>query len=138
MPETGLKKLRNFTFRPGPSSSGKGAPPSPSVTRSGGPRLSIDVPDGGIGRSNGEDLMTPTTPATPTPTTNPAVTRSIMIIRPPSPAGTPPASPAGSTPPLSPFFGGRDGNRFRRKSSSVYERGTTVTANRSSGPPHDV
>lgn len=40
----------------------------------------------------------------------PKVTRSIMIKRPagcPSPGqnGTPPASPAGSTPPVSPFAG---------------------------------
>lgn len=36
------------------------------------------------------------------------VTRSIMIVKPPgfqSPSGSAPASPAGSTPPVSPFSG---------------------------------
>lgn len=36
------------------------------------------------------------------------VTRSIMIVRPPGyQNGSPPVSPAGSTPPVSPFFGKR-------------------------------
>ncbi|KAK1293708.1 hypothetical protein QJS10_CPB17g01270 [Acorus calamus] len=85
MPDSGLKKLRkhnNFSFRS--VAFGKDA-----------------TTDGGIVRSNGDDPTTPTTPKTPTTAT---VTRSIMIIKPPSPAGTPPASPAGSTPPVSPFF----------------------------------
>ncbi|KAK1317748.1 hypothetical protein QJS10_CPA05g00376 [Acorus calamus] len=119
MPDSGLKKLRkhnNFSFRS--VASGKDA-----------------TADGGIVRSIGDDPTTPTTPKTPTTST---VTRRIMIIKPPSPAGTPPASPAGSTPPVSPFFGGRDPNRFRRKSSSVYERGTAGAGSGSSAPPYDV
>lgn len=53
--------------------------------------------DMGSGRAGGgEDSLEET----------PRVTRSIMIKRPSgSPAATPPESPAGSTPPLSPFFG---------------------------------
>lgn len=50
----------------------------------------------GTGKSNGEDLSSEAA----------KVTRRIMIIKPPS-VGTdsPPASPAGSTPPVSPFSG---------------------------------
>ncbi|OEL35071.1 hypothetical protein BAE44_0003910 [Dichanthelium oligosanthes] len=76
------------------------------------------------------------------------VTRSIMIKRPAgypssprSAASTPPASPLGTTPPISPFAGAvlnSSGGRFRRKSSSdAYERasppGTT-----SHPPPFEV
>ncbi|XP_020589626.1 dormancy-associated protein homolog 3-like [Phalaenopsis equestris] len=55
------------------------------------------------------------------------VTRSIMIKKPAgysSPmTGTPPASPAGITPPVSPFSAGcKDRNRFRRNSCDAYER----------------
>ncbi|XP_042475269.1 dormancy-associated protein homolog 3-like [Macadamia integrifolia] len=51
------------------------------------------------------------------------VTRSIMIVKPPGNYGSPPVSPAGSTPPVSPFSGGKGSNRFRRKSASdAYER----------------
>ncbi|XP_020591805.1 dormancy-associated protein homolog 3-like [Phalaenopsis equestris] len=76
-----------------------------------------EIVGGTISRTYSEDLQEEL----------PRVTRSIMIKRPagcPSPAsGTPPASPAGSTPPLSPFSGGKEWNRFRRKSSSdAYER----------------
>lgn len=64
----------------------------------------------------------------------PRVTRSIMIRRPagsPSAASSPPVSPAGSTPPLSPFFGGGGSVgrewRFRRRSmSDAYERRSTT------------
>ncbi|KAF1860729.1 hypothetical protein Lal_00000142 [Lupinus albus] len=77
-PENGLGKLRRqhtFAFRP----------------------ASANETEGGSMRSNGED------------TTKDAVrvTRSIMILKPPghlhSPTGSAPASPAGSTPPVSPF-----------------------------------
>lgn len=55
--------------------------------------------DSGSVKSYGEDL----------PEDAVRVTRSIMIVKPPggnqSPSGSAPASPAGSTPPVSPFSG---------------------------------
>ncbi|XP_054798571.1 dormancy-associated protein homolog 3 isoform X2 [Prosopis cineraria] len=66
------------------------------------------------------------------------VTRSIMIVKPPGyQSGSPPVSPAGSTPPVSPFSGGREPFRFRRRSTSdAYEKGGE---NKSSpSPPFDV
>ncbi|KAJ0977741.1 hypothetical protein J5N97_013215 [Dioscorea zingiberensis] len=84
------------------------------------------------------------------PADEPKVTRSIMIKRPtgcPSPAnpnGTPPTSPAGTTPPISPFSGGgggREWNRFRRKSSSdAQERSGAVVVVGTGTPstPHEV
>uniref|UniRef100_A0A1J3FPX0 Auxin-repressed 12.5 kDa protein n=1 Tax=Noccaea caerulescens TaxID=107243 RepID=A0A1J3FPX0_NOCCA len=75
-PENGLGKLRKhhtFSFRP---SSGN------------------DQSDGGTARSYGED----------SPEDAVKVTRSIMIIKPPGyQGGSAPVSPAGSTPPVSPF-----------------------------------
>ncbi|WOL15752.1 hypothetical protein Cni_G24533 [Canna indica] len=78
----------------------------------------------------------------------PRVTRSIMIKRPPgwaSPGsgGTPPSSPAGSTPPVSPFSGGKECNRFSRRSmSDAYGgRGESVGVEAtptSSFPPFEV
>ncbi|KAJ4957082.1 hypothetical protein NE237_013865 [Protea cynaroides] len=66
------------------------------------------------------------------------VTRSIMIVKPPGNFGSPPISPAGSTPPVSPFSGGRGSNRFRRRSTSdVYERAARMDGTRSP-PPFDV
>ncbi|KAJ3683695.1 hypothetical protein LUZ60_013922 [Juncus effusus] len=102
-PDTGLSRLRKQSpFTPKPLT------------------IKEEVMDVGIGRPDGTEE-------------EPKVTRSIMIKRPagcPSPSsygnspvgnGTPPLSPAGSTPPLSPFYGG--GGRFRRKSlSDAYER----------------
>ncbi|KAJ0265046.1 hypothetical protein HA466_0014120 [Hirschfeldia incana] len=77
-PENGLGKLRKhhtFSFRP---SSGN------------------DQSDGGNVRSYGED----------SPDEGVKVTRSIMIIKPPGyQGGSAPVSPAGSTPPVSPFSG---------------------------------
>ncbi|KAK7258923.1 hypothetical protein RIF29_24514 [Crotalaria pallida] len=66
------------------------------------------------------------------------VTRSIMIVRPPGyQAGSPPVSPAGSTPPLSPFSGARDSSRFRRRSASdAYEKSGQNRSSPSS--PFDV
>nr|AAN72002.1 expressed protein [Arabidopsis thaliana]AAP21336.1 At1g56220 [Arabidopsis thaliana] len=76
-PENGLGKLRKhhtFSFRP---SSGN------------------DQSEAGSARSYGEDSL---------PEEAVKVTRSIMIIKPPGYQGSSaPASPAGSTPPLSPF-----------------------------------
>ncbi|KAJ4967964.1 hypothetical protein NE237_014665 [Protea cynaroides] len=67
------------------------------------------------------------------------VTRSIMIVKPPGNYGSPPVSPAGSTPPVSPFFGGRGSNRFRRRSTSdVYERAPREDGVSSSTSPFDI
>ncbi|CAA7406059.1 unnamed protein product [Spirodela intermedia] len=128
-PESGLGKLRKY---------------SNFVA----PRIDTSIA-GDMGRTGGgED----------SPEATPRVTRSIMIKRPSgSPAATPPESPAGSTPPLSPFFGKggggrREWNRFRRKSTSdAYDRaaaaggsggGVTPTAaapsSRPSFPPFEV
>ncbi|XP_062084840.1 dormancy-associated protein homolog 3 isoform X2 [Humulus lupulus] len=80
-PENGLGKLRKYSTFSFRSNSGKGS-------------------DGGNVRSYGEDQ-----PEEPT-----RVTRSIMIVRPPgSLSGSPPVSPAGSTPPVSPFSESRLG-----------------------------
>ncbi|MED6131416.1 hypothetical protein PIB30_009896 [Stylosanthes scabra] len=70
------------------------------------------------------------------------VTRSIMIVKPPgyqNQSGSAPASPAGSTPPVSPFSGGsRESFRFRRRSTSdAYEK--AAGQNRpSTSSPFDV
>ncbi|KAK7269373.1 hypothetical protein RIF29_22098 [Crotalaria pallida] len=114
-PENGLGKLRKhhtFAFRPN----------------------STKESDGGSVRSYGEE--SPKDPAV-------RVTRSIMIVKPPgyeSPSGSAPASPAGSTPPVSPFSGAsRESFRFRRRSTSdAYEK-TGQNQNRSSPTsPFDV
>ncbi|XP_078160251.1 dormancy/auxin associated family protein [Carex rostrata] len=114
-PDTGLSRLRKYSSlntRPGPLT------------------IKEDVMDSGMGKPEGEEA--------------PRVTRSIMIKKPagcPSPAnsprgnGTPPQSPAGSTPPLSPFYGGS--GRFRRKSlSDAYERASTSVPK--PDPPFEV
>ncbi|KAD5317920.1 hypothetical protein R6Q59_033242 [Mikania micrantha] len=57
------------------------------------------------------------------------VTRSIMIVKPVrTESETPPASPAGTTPPVSPFPGGRSESfRFRRKSTSdAFEKASGI------------
>ncbi|XP_075501277.1 dormancy-associated protein homolog 3-like [Primulina tabacum] len=68
------------------------------------------------------------------------VTRSILIIKPQqlSVKDSPPVSPAGSTPPVSPFSGGgREAFRFRRKSASfAHERASGIGTR--SRPPHDL
>ncbi|KAL4340446.1 hypothetical protein GQ457_08G004950 [Hibiscus cannabinus] len=47
------------------------------------------------------------------------VTHTIMIVKSPRyQSGSPPVSPAESTPPVSPFSGGRESFRFRRRSAS--------------------
>ncbi|NP_001287926.1 Dormancy-associated protein homolog 3-like [Cicer arietinum] len=70
------------------------------------------------------------------------VTRSIMIVKPAgyqSQSGSAPASPAGSTPPVSPFSGGREGFRFgRRSTSSAYENEKAGQNRRSPSSPFDV
>ncbi|OAY44027.1 dormancy-associated protein homolog 3 isoform X1 [Manihot esculenta] len=66
------------------------------------------------------------------------VTRSIMIVKPPGYQNSPPVSPAGSTPPVSPFSGGRESFRFRRRSTSdAYEKASEVGP-RSPPPPYNV
>ncbi|XP_054803033.1 dormancy-associated protein homolog 3-like [Prosopis cineraria] len=67
------------------------------------------------------------------------VTRRIMIVKPPGyQSGSPPISPADSTPPVSPSSGAKESFRFRRRSTSdAYEK---PSQNRSSGTssPFDV
>ena len=113
-------------------------------------------PDTGLGRLRkpaavkindvaGDAAATVIPPTTPAGGEDPPVrvTRSIMIKRPAgypasprSTASTPPASPAGSTPPISPFAGA--GGRFRRKSSSdAYDRATPGPST-SHPPPFEV
>ncbi|CAA3007056.1 Hypothetical predicted protein [Olea europaea subsp. europaea] len=69
------------------------------------------------------------------------VTRSIMILKPQGvQKGSPPVSPATSTPPVSPFAGagGREAFRFRRRSASfAYEKASGVGP-RSPPPPYDL
>ncbi|CAM9000882.1 unnamed protein product [Rhodiola kirilowii] len=72
--------------------------------------------------------------------TTPRVTRSITIVRPPGVqiGGSAPSSPAGSTPPISPFSGGRDTFRFRRMSTSdACEKASGMGA-RGPTSPYDV
>ncbi len=110
-PDHGLGKLRKYsTFNSRPSY-GKA------------------VPDGGNGRSYSDDSPEEVT----------RVTRSIMIVKPSGfQNGSPPVSPAGSTPPVSPFSGGKESFRFRRRSASdAYEKGNGVGP-RSPRPPNDL
>uniref|UniRef100_A0A2P2L5Z1 Uncharacterized protein LOC107411913 isoform X1 n=1 Tax=Rhizophora mucronata TaxID=61149 RepID=A0A2P2L5Z1_RHIMU len=94
-PENGLGKLRKHSTFSFRSGAGKES-------------------DGGNPRSYGEDASEEAI----------RVTRSIMIVKPPGyQAGSPPASPAGYAPPVSPFSGSRESFRFRRKSTSdAYEK----------------
>ncbi|XP_076893561.1 dormancy-associated protein homolog 3 [Bidens hawaiensis] len=81
-------------------------------------------------------------PVTNIPAEDPAmrVTRSIMIVKPErTQSDTPPASPAGSTPPVSPFPGGRsEAFRFRRKSTSDSYDKARGFGGRSPRAPYDV
>ncbi|XP_024010137.1 dormancy-associated protein homolog 3 isoform X1 [Eutrema salsugineum] len=111
-PENGLGKLRKhhtFSFRP---SSGN------------------DQSDGGSVRSYGED----------SPEEAVKVTRSIMIVKPPGyQGGSAPVSPAGSTPPVSPFSanaGGKEPFRFRRRSTSdAFDKAAGSESGPRSSPP---
>ncbi|CAH1450807.1 dormancy-associated protein homolog 3 isoform X3 [Lactuca sativa] len=81
-------------------------------------------------------------PVTNTAVEDPAmrVTRSIMIVKPERTlSDTPPASPAGSTTPVSPFPGGRsEAFRFRRKSASdAFEKASGI-GTRSPRAPYDL
>ncbi|KAA8536822.1 hypothetical protein F0562_029300 [Nyssa sinensis] len=109
-PENGLGKLRKhstFSFR---SSSGKAASDGVNARSYGG-----DASEEGM-----------------------RVTRSIMIVKPQGiQNGSPPVSPAGSSPPVSPFPGGRETYRFRRKSTSdAYEEKTNAVGPRSPPSPY--
>ncbi|KAB2006392.1 hypothetical protein ERO13_D11G309100v2 [Gossypium hirsutum] len=86
--------------------------------------------DGGSVRSNGDE--TSLEEAT-------RVTRTIMIVKPPGyQTGSPPVSPDGATPPVSPFAGSKESHQFRRRSiSDAYEKAGEVGA-RSPHPPSDV
>ncbi|KAF7805084.1 dormancy-associated protein-like protein 3-like isoform X2 [Senna tora] len=112
-PENGLGKLRkHHTFTPR-SGSGKESESEEGRVRS-------------YGEESSEETM--------------RVTRRIMIVKPPGyQSGSPPISPAGSTPPVSPFsVGAREPFRFRRRSTSdAYEK---TGQNKSSSPtsPFDV
>ncbi|KAL5060957.1 hypothetical protein RYX36_032561 [Vicia faba] len=108
-PENGLGKLRKHNTFAARSSSGK------------------ELEAGSV-RSFGEE---PSEPAT-------RVTRSIMIVKPPGyQSGSPPASPAGSTTPVSPFSGTRESFRFRRRSASdAFEKKNQDRS--SSSSPFDV
>ncbi|KAI9382987.1 hypothetical protein POPTR_013G014900v4 [Populus trichocarpa] len=107
LPENGLGKLRKKPSYGLRSNSGKES----------------DGSGGSVMRSYGGEATTEETKK---------VTRSIMIVRPPGyqnngSSATPPASPAGSTPPVSPFSGSRESFRFRRRSTSdAYEKTTEV------------
>ncbi|KAB2059770.1 hypothetical protein ES319_A11G329900v1 [Gossypium barbadense] len=94
-PDTGLGKLRKqskFTFWPN----------------------SAKESDGGSVRSNGDE--TSLEEAT-------RVTRTIMIVKPPGyQTGSPPVSPAGTTPPVSPFAGSKESYQFRRRSIRMRTR----------------
>ncbi|KAJ8509707.1 hypothetical protein OPV22_000141 [Ensete ventricosum] len=123
-PESGLGRLRkysSFAFRPSSSSS------SPVTAAA-----KDDAATGGSGRPYGEGSSEEEEAAAP------RVTRSIMIKR---PAGwaSPPSSPAGSTPPVSPFSGA---NLFRRKSMSDAQarraEAVAVEATSASRPPLEV
>ncbi|XP_019059550.1 PREDICTED: dormancy-associated protein homolog 3-like isoform X2 [Tarenaya hassleriana] len=113
-PENGLGKLRKhhtFSFRP---SSGN------------------DQSEGGSVRSYGED----------SPEEAVKVTRSIMIVKPPGyQGGSAPVSPAGSTPPVSPFSaeemqeggrnpfgseGGRPRTHSRRQTTRLDDQGALL------------
>ncbi|XP_062143560.1 dormancy-associated protein homolog 3 [Alnus glutinosa] len=99
-PENGLGKLRKHSTFSFRSNSAKES-------------------DGGNARSYGGDSSSEAK----------RITRSIMIVKPPgNQNGSPPVSPAGSTPPVSPFSGGRsDSFRFRRRSTSdAYEKASPV------------
>ncbi|XP_020221837.1 dormancy-associated protein homolog 3 isoform X2 [Cajanus cajan] len=112
-PENGLGKLRKhhtFAFRSGSAKESESGSVKP------------------YGEDTAEDAV--------------RVTRSIMIVKPPgyqsqSQSGSAPVSPAGSTPPVSPFSGGRESFRFRRRSTSdAYEKTGQNRPNSSS--PFDV
>ncbi|KFK35519.1 hypothetical protein AALP_AA4G001500 [Arabis alpina] len=69
------------------------------------------------------------------------VTRSIMIVKPPEyQGGSAPASPAGSTPPVSPFSGGKEPFWFRRRSTpDAFDKAAgTENGPRSSPPTYGV
>ncbi|KAM7273554.1 hypothetical protein ACFE04_028218 [Oxalis oulophora] len=110
-PDYGLGKLRKHSSLPSTNSSGKEL-----------------ISGGGSVRSFGDEATEE----------GMRVTRRIMIIKPPGYTSSPPVSPAGSTPPVSPFSGIRELHRFRRKSTSDTFEKASETGPRSAPPPYDV
>ncbi|KMT14234.1 hypothetical protein BVRB_4g075930 [Beta vulgaris subsp. vulgaris] len=116
-PDYGLGRLRKFnTFN---------VRPSPSKEMEGGNNGRSYGGDGISGADNQEEMR---------------VTRKIMIVKPPGynqGAGSAPASPAGTTPPASPFSGSRSGAfSFRRRSmSDANEKAANEGRAGSSSPP---
>ncbi|XP_030477170.1 dormancy-associated protein homolog 3-like isoform X1 [Syzygium oleosum] len=118
-PESGLGRLRKFSTFSSRSSSGK------------------ESEGGGSVKTYGDQEAAPSEEAI-------KVTRSITIVKPPGyQSGSPPVSPAGSTPPVSPFSGKNDGGGrgqflFRRRSmSDAYEKPSEARP-RSTPDPYDV
>ncbi|XP_059648474.1 dormancy-associated protein homolog 3-like [Cornus florida] len=67
------------------------------------------------------------------------VTRSIMIVKPQgNQNGSPPVSPAGSTPPVSPFAGGKESYRFRRRSTQDTHEKANGVGSGNTPPPYNV
>ncbi|KAF8007274.1 hypothetical protein BT93_K1315 [Corymbia citriodora subsp. variegata] len=111
-PESGLGRLRKFSTFSSRSSSAK------------------ESEGGGSMKAYGDPDATPSEEAI-------RVTRSIMIVKPPGyQSVSPPVSPAGSTPPVSPFSGGGRGQSlFRRRSmSDAYEKPSEVRPQRPPSP----
>ncbi|KAL5713101.1 hypothetical protein ACHQM5_015209 [Ranunculus cassubicifolius] len=116
LPENGLGKLRKY----------------PTFSFRQNSNKEMDV---GAGKSYSEDSTSEAT----------NVTRRIMIIKPPAVStDSPPVSPAGSTPPVSPFSSGSWGargepnNRFRRRSTSDVQAKRVGAGPRSPTSPYDV
>ncbi|XP_038993900.1 dormancy-associated protein homolog 3-like isoform X2 [Hibiscus syriacus] len=111
LPDDGLGKIRkhsSFTFRPKSSNESDG---------------------GSLRPFSVETLSEKTT----------KVTRSMMIIKSPRyQSGSPPVSPAESTPPVSPFSSKESFWFWRRPTSDAYEKAGSNIGPRSAPPPHDM
>ncbi|KAE9448198.1 hypothetical protein C3L33_19904, partial [Rhododendron williamsianum] len=108
-PESGLGKLRKhptFGFRSNP---GKGTPLSLSYARCA--TNAFELMNSHNLWSNFEQMSESDGGSTEETL---KVTRRIMIVKPPTENGSPPVSPAGSTPPVSPFAGKHDQAEYVR------------------------
>ncbi|CAH9073839.1 unnamed protein product [Cuscuta epithymum] len=120
-PDDGLGKLRKFSTFNSRSDSGKAAESEAQIPNQ--RSLTVDTSDDGM-----------------------RVTKSIMILKSPrnqskdSPPQSPSPSPAGSTPPVSPFFGagGREAYRFKKRSASFAYENARGIGPRSPPPPYDL